>query len=99
MLAYITEHYAENISLADLSATINYNASYISTLFVTYTGVNFKTYLDNFRINLAVELLRSSNQTVADIAAHCGYENIRTFNNTFKRITGTTPSFVRKENI
>lgn len=99
VLAYIAEHYAENINLASIAATINYHPSYVSTLFVTYTGVNFKAYLDSFRINQAVELLRSTNQTITDIAAHCGYENIRTFNYTFKRVTGTTPSLVRKENI
>lgn len=99
VLSYITEHYSENISLADIAATINYHPSYVSTLFVTYTGVNFKNYLDSFRINKAVELLRSTDQTVSDIAVHCGYENIRTFNYTFKRVTGTTPSLVRKESI
>ncbi len=97
LLAYITEHYAENISLAQISDTISYHPSYVSTLFVTYTGVNFKAYLDSFRINKAVDLLRNTNQTVTDIAAQCGYDNIRTFNYAFRRVTGATPSNVRKE--
>lgn len=96
VLRFITEHYAENITLADIAKTINYNSSYVSTLFVAYTGVNFKNYLDSFRIGKAVELVSNTDLTVADIAAQCGYENIRTFNYAFKRITGQSPSGLRK---
>ena len=98
-LEYIADRYAENLSLADVAQAINYNASYVSTLFVTCAGVNFKTYLDHFRIKKAVDLLRSTRLTVSDIAAQCGYENIRTFNNTFKRVTGQTPREFRRSAI
>lgn len=97
VLSYITEHYNEKISLGSIAQTINYHPSYVSTLFVTYTGVNFKAYIDNFRIGKAVELLRTTELTVSDIAIQCGFDNIRTFNNAFKRVTGTTPSLVRSE--
>ena len=96
-LSFIAEHYGEDIKLSDVAKTINYNPSYVSSLFVTYTGVNFKTYLDSFRINKAVELVKNTNTTFADISAQCGYENIRTFNNTFKRVTQMTPSQMRNE--
>ena len=95
-LRYIVENYSESISLADLSGILNYNASYISTLFVTYTGVNFKNYLDNFRIRQAVKLLSSTDLTIANIADSCGFSNIRTFNNAFRRIVGKSPSEYRK---
>mgnify|MGYP003312618570 CR=1 FL=1 len=99
VLSYITEHYNENISLGSIAQTINYHPSYVSTLFVTYTGINFKSYIDNFRIGKAVELLRSTDMTISAIATQCGFDNIRTFNNAFRRVTGTTPSIVRSENI
>ena len=95
VLSFIAEHYGEDIKLSDVAKTINYNPSYVSSLFVTYTGVNFKNYLDNFRINKAVELLQKTSTTIAEISALCGYENIRTFNNTFKRVTQMTPSQMR----
>ena len=44
----------------------------------------------------AVRLLQSSQLPIADISAACGFENIRTFNNVFKRITGTSPSELKK---
>lgn len=98
-LQYITENYAENITLTDIANKLNYTPSYVSTLFVTYTGVNFKNYLDSFRIRQAIKLIKDTDMTIADIAASCGYSNIRTFNNAFKRITGASPSDLRKSNI
>ena len=95
-LEYIEIHYAENITLSQVAGAINYNSTYVSTLFVSCSGVNFKTYLDSFRIKKAVDLLRSTTDTVSDIAARCGYDNVRTFNNTFRRVTGQTPSQLRK---
>lgn len=97
-LEFIAEHYAEHITLADVAEVINYTPSYVSTLFVTCAGVNFKAYLDNFRIKKAADLLCSTHQTVTDIALQCGYDNVRTFNNAFRRVTGKSPSQLRKSN-
>lgn len=98
-LEFIAEHYAEPITLADIAEVINYTPTYVSTLFVSCAGVNFKTYLDNFRIKKAVDQLCSTRYSVTEIARQCGYDNVRTFNNVFRRITGQTPSQLRKTNI
>lgn len=98
-LEFIAAHYAENITLSDIAGAISYNPTYVSTLFVTCAGVNFKTYLDSYRIKIAVDLLRSTQRTVSDIAAQCGYDNVRTFNNTFRRVTGQSPSQLRRSNL
>ena len=99
VLQYITENYTENITLNGIAHKLNYTPSYVSKLFVTYTGVNFKNYLDSFRIRHAIKLIKNTDLTIADIASNCGYNNIRTFNNAFKRISGTFPSDMRKANI
>lgn len=94
-LLYIEENYTENITLSDVARVINYNTSYVSSLFVAYTGLNFKTYLDSFRVNKAVKLIKRTERTISDISAQCGFANIRTFNNVFRRVTGMTPMQVR----
>lgn len=95
-LEYIASHYAEPITLAEVATAIGYTPSYVSTLFVSKIGLNFKTYLDNIRINKAADLLGSTRLTVADVAAQCGFDNVRTFNNAFRRVTGQSPSQFRK---
>lgn len=98
-LEYISKNYTESISLKSVAEKINYCESYVSTLFVAFTGVNFKTYIDTIRIKHAVDLLKKTDNTIAYIASECGYENLKTFNNTFKRITNKTPSEFREKNL
>lgn len=95
-LFYIEKEYANNITLSDVAKAINYNPNYVSYLFVAYTGGNFKKYLDSFRVNKAIELIRQSEDTFADISVQCGFSSIRTFNNVFRKITGMTPSQLRQ---
>ncbi len=96
---FIASNYTEKITLKDIAEKINYCEAYVSTMFVSFTGVNFKTYIDTIRIKHAVDLLKKTDKTIAHIAADCGYENLKTFNNTFKRITNQTPSEFREKNI
>lgn len=98
-LIYIEDNYASDITLADVAKYVNYNASYVSSLFVAYTGQNFKTYLDSFRINKAVDMIKHTQHTFSDISWLCGFVNIRTFNNVFRKVTGVTPSEFKHTNI
>lgn len=96
ILAYISENFRDPISLNDIAKQLNYSTSYVSAMFAACTGVNFKTYLDTIRVREAIRLLTGSKETIATIAVRCGFENIRTFNNTFRRIVGNSPSQFRR---
>ena len=94
LLDYINLNYEKDISLQTLADKINYSVNYVSSLFKKYSSITFKEYLDRIRISHAAELIRISdtNHSFTEISARCGYENIRTFNNVFKRIMGCTPT-------
>ncbi len=96
ILEYIQEHYTERLSLETVAEKFNYSPVYISSIFKSCAGINFKYYLDNIRIMEAVELLSTSDMTVTEISRACGFENIRTFNNVFKKITNETPTRMKK---
>ena len=98
-IGYISENFTDNITLNTVAEKMNYCPSYVSTMFVTYTGVNFKTYLDTIRIKKATDMLENTTDKIADIAFACGFNNLKTFNNTFKRITHNLPNKFRKNNI
>ena len=97
ILEYISANFTENITLKSVADEFNYNPVYLSKMFRTRIGVNFKYYLDNIRARRAMELLLTTDMTVAEISQDIGYENIRTFNNVFKRITGVVPSTIKKK--
>jgi AraC-like DNA-binding protein len=48
-------------------------------------------YLTGWRMQLAAERIRNSNDSLASIAADIGYESEAAFNRAFKRVTGMTP--------
>ena len=75
-----------------MAAQLNYTPEYLSTIFHECVGMGFKEYLDNSRINQAKNMILAHNLSISEIAVKCGFENIRTFNNRFKKIVNMTPS-------
>ena len=96
ILEYISSNCTENLTLKSLAEEFNYNYAYLSGLFRNRIGVNFKYYLDSIRVSKAMDLLITTDMTIAEVSSACGYENIRTFNNVFKRITGVVPSTTKQ---
>ena len=79
--------YAEVIS--DETATLN-----------AYTGKAFASYVTEQRVILAKHLLSMNiNTNIIDIGMHCGFSSVSSFNRTFKKAAGTTPSAFRKRHI
>jgi len=97
ILEYLSENYAENITLKTIAEKFNYNPVYISRLFTINAGINFKYYLDNIRVQKATEMLLKTDMTVSEISSACGFDTIRTFNNVFKKVMGVAPSDTRKK--
>ena len=58
---YIGTHLEENISIQKLAAKMGYSDYYFSTKFKKETGVSFREYVRNKRIEKGKEMLRDSN--------------------------------------
>ncbi|HAH62550.1 MAG TPA: hypothetical protein DCL73_10700 [Treponema sp.] len=93
---YIESHYAEKITLEDVAGILKLNPSYFSTLFKKETGSNFLEYVTGVRIEKAKQLLVSTNDTMAGIAAKVGYADTRYFSQCFEKTAGLKPSIYRK---
>lgn len=92
LLTYIEEHYHEDIMLVDLAEKINASEKYCSTLFKQSVGENFKTYLNNFRIERAKEILRAQpDAKISEVAERVGFNSANTFIRVFSKRVGLTP--------
>ena len=96
MKEYVQNHFNENISLTDISKRLNYSLSYLSIKFKKDTGLNFNCYVQRYRVEQSCTMLKNSNKKIYDIAKAVGYNDLKYFNNVFKKIMGMTPYRFRK---
>ena len=98
VISYITDHYTENISLAQIAKLFGYNEKYLSHALHELTGIQFRQLLAFYRVGHAKRLLATAkNQDISTIAMESGFSALNTFHRTFKEITGLTPSEYRKK--
>lgn len=96
---YISEHYAENITISDIAAANHISESHLSRLFKEHLGYAPGEYIAHYRISVACELLKDTNKRIAESAEAVGYKDQRYFSVVFKRIVGVTPHEFRNRSI
>lgn len=92
LLDYIDKHYTEDLTLENASSMMHFSPSHFSKTFKKLMGMNYVTYVNMVRIEQAIQMLSTNQYRMIDIALECGFSNIRSFNRTFKEITGYTPT-------
>lgn len=96
ILQYVEEHYAERIKLDDLVQILHINKYYICKIFQQYTGKTFLDYVNLVRIQKAVDLIVSTNDSITAIAFTTGFQDINYFSRMFKRVMGISPTELRR---
>lgn len=88
---WVKEHYKDNISISDAALEIGISESYLSRLFKSYMGYTFVEYLTDYRIKMAIELLKDHSVKVYEVAEKVGYHDPKYFSIIFKKRMGLTP--------
>ena len=96
IIAYIDEHYAEDLSVKFLSQYVVMGENYVSSLFKKKTGQTLIHYLHQVRVEKAIWYLKNSKLSISEIGAKVGFANDNYFIKIFKRFTNETPSQYRK---
>ncbi len=96
IITHVSEHFRDDLTLTDLSALFGYEYHYISRQFHKYFGMNFKQFLNTYRMEQAQEQLLHTDISITQIAHNAGFQTIRTFNRVFMEQTGVSPSNYRK---
>jgi YesN/AraC family two-component response regulator len=96
IIAFLKEHYFEDLSLVDVATRFHFDPTYFSKLFKAFNKESFIEYMTRLRIEKACDLLSNSNMKIHEIAELVGYENQRYFSQVFKKVTGYTPSDYRE---
>lgn len=96
IINYVNRHYAENITLEQISRLFSRSNSCISHSFKKQTGLSFREYLINTRIRSAKSLLIYSDLNISEIAFSVGFNDSNYFSNAFKKYTGLSPGKYKK---
>ncbi|CAN7519471.1 response regulator [Paenibacillus sp. LjRoot153] len=96
-IAYIEEHYAEDITVAKLAESLHLSSNYVSNLFKSETGLRFVEYLNRYRIRKAKLLLQNPSLKVYEVAEKTGFQETSYFCKVFKELEGKTVKEFRCE--
>ncbi len=94
----VRELYAQGISLGEVALKVNVTSEYLSAQFHRATGVTFSSYIRDYRLKKAKELLIGTNLKLHCVGEQVGYGDAKYFCRVFKEATGLNPSEYRKAN-
>ena len=95
-MAYIEQHYAERISVAQLAELLCLSPDRLGHLFRDGVGQAPLQYINEIRLRKAMNLLKTAEYTVAEVARAVGFFDYNHFGRQFRRRYGCTPNQVRQ---
>ena len=96
VMNYIRKHYQEGITLEEVASKLSITPEYLSTLFNREMGMNFTTFLKQFRISHAKRLLKGTNMKIYEISQAVGYRDSKYFMRVFKEELGISAKEFRE---
>ena len=68
----------EDISLTKMAQDLGYSPYALSRVFSGTFHTNFNQYLNDLRLNLALNLLENSEESITELAMESGFASMRT---------------------
>lgn len=90
-IATIMHSYSDPLTIEMVANDLYISPSYLMALFKKETGKTFNTYLTEYRVQKAIDLIKTNKYKIYEISKMVGYGDANYFSQIFKRITGKTP--------
>lgn len=95
---YVADNYSDSeLTVEGLSVKFHVSPTYFSTIFKRETGTTFIAYLTEHRLQIAIELLNTTDDKSYMIAEKVGYLEPNYFSYVFKKKFGVSPSRYRNK--
>ena len=96
VLAYIEDHLAQDMSLAELAAVAGMSASHLKTVFREAVGLPVHQYVIRRRIERARALLGEGKLSISQIACETGFAHQSHLARHMRRVLGVSPKALRE---
>ncbi|MBR6729320.1 MAG: helix-turn-helix transcriptional regulator, partial [Clostridia bacterium] len=93
---YIRQHYNEPLTLSTVAEQLGISEGHLSRIFRQSEGCGFSHFLLATRMEVAKNLLTTTNLKIYEVAQQVGYTNTEQFSKMFKKIVGITPKAFMK---
>ena len=97
MVSFIQKHYTQKITLSDIALSGAVGQSKCCKLFSKYFRQTPNTYLNQYRLNKSLELLRNQDMSVTEIALSVGFSGASYYAEIFRKCFGKSPTEFRKD--
>lgn len=96
IIEYISLHYADTLTSAELSKKWFLSESYFCRFFKKATGQPPTEYINRIRVDKAAVLLKKTNESITKISSKVGFDDVNYFSRTFKKFMNISPSEYKK---
>jgi len=96
VLAYLEEHLADDITVADLSNVACLSIFHFTRAFAATMGMPPHRYVSRRRLESAKAMIASGHASLREIALDCQFSSESSFTRAFRRVIGMTPAAYRR---
>ncbi|HCR29958.1 MAG TPA: AraC family transcriptional regulator [Opitutae bacterium] len=97
VISHIETHYGSDLSMKEMAVMAGLSSTQFNKRFRELLRMSPSEYILKLRIEVAQNLLNSSNKSIAEISAEAGFYDQSHFTKRFRKVTGMTPMAFRKE--
>ena len=96
VIDYLRRNLDRQVKLEELAKVACFSEFHFHRIFSAISGETLNGFTNRLRLEKAARLLRYSDQSLTDIALHCGFSSSATFSRAFRSAYDTSPSQFRK---
>lgn len=96
-LLYVHCNFKSPIKATEVARHVGYSPNYFSAEFKRETGIEFRKYLQDLRLDFAMKLLKHSSLTVTEVCFECGFNSLPYFSQAFKKKFGASPEQIKEK--
>lgn len=96
-LEYMHSHYDQELSITFLAEMVSINQRYLQQLFRKHLNTSVNAYLNDLRMDKAMQLLSYTDLDILKISEYVGINSQQYFSNLFRKKTGLSPREYRNK--
>lgn len=95
---YIHENYKSVVDFGEMAKNLGFSQPYLTKVFSKHVEKNPSTYLKEYRVSIAKQLLADKSNSLSTISEQTGFFDQFHLSKSFKAVTGMSPSEYRQHN-